>query len=48
MEPEPGLADEARAWHDRPFRKTHSLEELGEACLAIEPGLRPIVDRAVP
>jgi len=21
------------AWHDRPFRKTHELEEIGEACL---------------
>ena len=21
------------AWHDRPFRKTHNIEELGEACI---------------
>lgn len=34
--------------HQRPFRKTHNLEELGEACLAIEPGLKPLVDAAVP
>ena len=36
------------AWHDRPFRKTHELEEIGEACLAIDPSLRELVDRAVP
>lgn len=36
------------AWHDRPFRKTHSLEELGEACLVLDPSLRAIVDQAVP
>jgi HEPN domain-containing protein len=34
-------------WHDRPFRKTHNLEELGEACLALDPSLKPVVDRAV-
>ncbi len=34
-------------WHDRPFRKTHNLEELGEACLAFDPSLKPVVDRAV-
>ena len=36
------------AWHDTPFRKTHSLEEIGEACLAIDGTLRELVDRAVP
>ena len=36
------------AWHDVPFRKTHDLEEVGEACLAIDPALEEIVDRAVP
>lgn len=36
------------AWHDQPFRKTHNLEELGQACLALEPGLRELVDRAAP
>lgn len=35
-------------WHDRPFRKTHSLEELGEQCLALDSALRPIIDQAVP
>jgi len=36
------------AWHGRTFRKTHNLEEIGEQCLAIDPSLREIVDRAVP
>jgi len=35
-------------WHDHAFRKTHNLEELGEACLALDGSLRPLVDRAVP
>ena len=35
-------------WHDQPFRKTHSIEEVGEQCLAIDPSLKPVVDRAVP
>jgi hypothetical protein len=34
------------AWNSVAFRKTHSLEELGEACLQLEPALRPLVDRA--
>ena len=33
------------AWHDVPFRKTHHLEVIGEACLALDPTLKPIVDR---
>jgi HEPN domain-containing protein len=36
------------AWHDVPFRKTHSLEEVGEQCLRIDPSLRAFVDAAVP
>lgn len=36
------------AWHNRPFRKTHSLEEIGEQCLEIDLTLKPLVDRAVP
>jgi HEPN domain-containing protein len=36
------------AWHDVPFRKTHELEEIGEACLAIDPALKEIIDSAVP
>jgi HEPN domain-containing protein len=35
-------------WHSKPFRKTHSLEEIGEACLAIDPSLRAIIDPVVP
>jgi HEPN domain-containing protein len=35
-------------WHYRTFRKTHSLEELGEQCLDIDPSLKSIVDRAAP
>jgi HEPN domain-containing protein len=35
-------------WHGVPFRKTHSLEELGEQCLDIDATLREMVDRAVP
>jgi HEPN domain-containing protein len=36
------------AWNSRPFRKTHSLEEIGELCLAIDPSLKPIIDPIVP
>lgn len=35
-------------WHGLPFRKTHSLEELGEQCLDVDSTLRELVDRAVP
>ena len=35
-------------WHGRPFRKTHSLEEIGEQCLGIDPTLKGLIDRAVP
>ena len=35
-------------WQNRPFRKTHSLEELGEQCLDVDPGLEPIIDPVVP
>jgi HEPN domain-containing protein len=34
--------------HGQVFRKTHSIEEVGEQALAIDPSLRPVVDRAVP
>lgn len=33
-------------WHDVPFRKTHSLEELGRQVVALHGDLRPMVDRA--
>jgi HEPN domain-containing protein len=35
-------------WHDVPFRKTHSLEELGRQCAAIELSLGALVDAAAP
>ena len=35
-------------WHSVPFRKTHSLEEIGEQCLGIDTTLRALVDGAVP
>lgn len=35
-------------WHDLPFRRTHSLEELGEQCSQIDPDLKSLVDAAVP
>jgi HEPN domain-containing protein len=36
------------ALHDEPFRKTHSIEEIGRACTAIAPGLGEFVDAAAP
>ena len=34
-------------WHDREFRKTHDLVELGGQCVAIDASLEPILgDRA--
>jgi HEPN domain-containing protein len=35
-------------WHSKPFRKTHSLEEIGEACLAIDSSLKATIDPVVP
>ena len=35
-------------WHSVPFRRTHSLEETGEQCLAIDPSLGEVIDPAVP
>jgi HEPN domain-containing protein len=34
--------------HGEIFRKTHSIEEIGEQCLALDETLRTLVDRAVP
>lgn len=34
------------AWHDTPFRKTHDLEEVGEACIKLDASLKEMVDRA--
>ncbi len=36
------------AWHDRPFRKTHNLEELGRECVALDDTLATIVNEAAP
>lgn len=35
-------------WHNVPFRKTHSLEEIGEQCLDKDKTLQTYIDRAVP
>jgi HEPN domain-containing protein len=35
-------------WHGVPFRKTHSLEELGAQCEAVDGDLKPVIDKAVP
>lgn len=35
-------------WHGLPFRKTHSLEELGEQCLTLDNTLNDLVNEAVP
>ena len=36
------------ALHDVPFRKTHSLEELGRQCIALDATLRAVADQAAP
>ena len=35
-------------WHDRPFRKTHDLGELGQQCTQLDPLLEPVCRRAEP
>ena len=35
-------------WHDVPFRKTHSLEEIGHQCEQIDGSLADLVERAAP
>lgn len=35
-------------WHGVPFRKTHSLEELGAQCEAVDGELKSVIDKAVP
>ncbi len=35
-------------WHDRPFRKTHDLVELGAECVAIDATLEPHLRAAAP
>jgi HEPN domain-containing protein len=34
------------AWHDRPFRKTHDLGELGGQAIALDPSLEPLLRQA--
>jgi len=36
------------SWHRVPFRKTHNLIELGEACCRIDGSLDPLLRRAAP
>jgi len=36
------------SWHDRPFRKTHNLVELGEAATAVDPALETSLRQAAP
>jgi HEPN domain-containing protein len=36
------------SWHDRPFRKTHNPIEIGEAVVALEPPLEPLLRGAAP
>ena len=36
------------SWHRVPFRKTHNLVELGEACCRIDQSLDPLLRRAAP
>ena len=33
-------------WHERTFRRTHDLEELGEACRAIDDTLAALLEQA--
>lgn len=35
-------------WHDRPFRKTHDLVELGEQCVTLDARLEPLLRTAGP
>jgi HEPN domain-containing protein len=35
-------------WHDRPFRKTHDLGELGGSCVALDVELEPLLRQAAP
>ena len=35
-------------WNNIPFRKTHSIEEIGEQCLDIDSTLKDLIDQGVP
>jgi HEPN domain-containing protein len=34
-------------WHDEKFRKTHSIEEIGEQCCKLDKSLTNLIDEAV-
>ncbi|MHB0876176.1 MAG: HEPN domain-containing protein [Anaerolineae bacterium] len=36
------------AWHDRPFRRTHDLSELGRQCIALVPDLETLLIEVAP
>lgn len=36
------------SWHRIPFRKTHNLVELGEACCQVDSSLEPLLERVAP
>ena len=36
------------SWHDRTFRKTHNLVEIGELAAAVDSTLEPLLRRAAP
>lgn len=36
------------SWHDRPFRRTHDLVELGQACADSDPTLETLLRQAAP
>ena len=33
-------------WHDRPFRKTHNLVEIGQQVADLQPEIEPLLRRA--
>jgi HEPN domain-containing protein len=35
-------------WNNIPFRKTHSIEEIGEQCLDVDSTLKSLIDQGVP
>jgi len=35
-------------WHDRPFRRTHDLVEIGGRCVTVDPALEPLLRRTAP
>ncbi|MDI7267198.1 MAG: HEPN domain-containing protein, partial [Myxococcota bacterium] len=36
------------AWHDRPFRKTHDLVAVGQACVNLDASLEALLRSAAP